>query len=108
MRRGGPASIRAAMGQRIAAFIEAELQSPMLDEIQEMLLVEYDVLPSILTIPRALERLNTTHKCGQRVHPARNDDARNAWRSRIALQHRAHQVVYVDESASNERNLDRR
>lgn len=26
----------------------------------------------------------------------------------MALQYRAHQVVYVDESASNERGLDRR
>lgn len=108
VRQGRPPSITVAMGHRIAAFIAAELQSPMLDEIQDMLLVEYDVCPSISTISRTLKKLNITHKRGQRVHPGRNEDVRDAWRSRIALQYRAHQVVYVDESASNERNLDRR
>lgn len=108
VRRGRPPSITAAMGQRIADFIAVELQSPMLDEIQDMLLVEYDVLPSLATISRALKKLNITHKRGQRVNPGRNEDVRDAWRCRIALQYRAHQVVYVDESASNERDLDRR
>lgn len=108
VRRGRPRALTAAIEERMAAFIAKSLQSLMLNEIQDMLVVEFDVFTSLSTISRALKRQNITHKRGQRIHPDRNEDTRTAWRARMALQYRAHQVVYVDESASNERGLDRR
>jgi len=82
-------------------------QSPTSDELQELLLNEFDIEVNSSTIRRRLKKMGISWKRGERRHPNRNEDSRQAWISKVA-QYKASQVIVVDESSTNERTLDRR
>jgi transposase len=77
------------------------------DEIAEFLLTEYGIQTHQSTISRVLKRLNQTYKRIERAHEERDDKARADWRSRL-YEYKANQIVFVDESAANERTKDHR
>jgi transposase len=104
--QGRPRKITNDAEERILDFLE---QNPTAyqDEITEFLLTEYDIEASQSTVSRVLKRLNQTHKRNERVCEERDNQARADWRSRLC-EYKANQIVFVDESAANERTKDRR
>ena len=46
--------------------------------MQEVLLNEFDIDVSIATISRRLKKVRYTRKRGERVHPSRNKESRDA------------------------------
>lgn len=84
------------------------LQSPTLDEMQTLLVEEFEIEASLSTVSRCLKRLKITYKKGERVYPNRDDHLRSMFRARIVERYTAEQLVVVNESACNERELDRR
>jgi len=104
--QGRPRKITHDAEEGILDFLE---QNPTAyqDEIAEFLFTEYDIQASQSTVSRVLKRLNQTHKRTEKVHEERDDKARADWRSRVC-EYKANQIVFVDESAANERTKDRR
>ena len=105
--KGRPLSITKAAEERLLEYIGESDQSPTLDEMQEVLLNEFNIDVSIATISRRLKKVRYTRKRGERVHPSRNEESRDAWLSKLT-EYKASQLVIVDESSTNERALDRR
>ena len=105
--KGPLPKITAAAEERLLEYILESDQSPTLDEMQEMLLNEFDIETSRPTICRRLKKVQFTRKRGERIHPNRNEDSRQAWLSKIS-EYKASQLIIVDESSTNERSLDRR
>jgi transposase len=104
--QGRPRKITKEAEEGILDFIE---QNPTAyqDEIAEFLLSEYGIEAHRTTVCRALKRLNQTHKRTEKANDERDDNARADWRARLC-QYKANQIVFVDESAANERTKDRR
>ena len=105
--RGRLPKITKAAEERLLEFILESDQSPTLDEMQEMLLNEFEIETSISAISRRLKKVQFTRKRGERIHPNRDENSRQAWLSKIA-EYKASQLIIVDESSTNERSLDRR
>jgi transposase len=78
-----------------------------LDEIQDFLLTEYQITASVPTVSRCVKKLKLTHKKTTRTNTAQDDTLRARYFARIAGVP-ANRIVVVDESAANERTLDRR
>lgn len=106
--RGRPRKLLPAMEDRLREYIAAAEQSPTLDEMQTLLIEEYGVSLDPSSIWRALERMRVSHKKGERVYPNKDPDLRAGYLGRIISNYTARQMIFVDESASNERGLDRR
>jgi transposase len=104
--QGRPRKITREAEEGILDFIE---QNPTAyqDEIAEFLLSEYNIEAYTSTVCRTLKRLNQTHKRNERVCEERDDKVRADWRSRLC-EYKANQIIFVDESAVNERTKDRR
>ena len=100
--------INKAAEERLVQYLEECLQSPTLDEMQTLLLEEFNIDVSISTVSKCLKRLKITYKKGERIHPNRDKHLRSLYHARIAERYSAEQLVVVDESACNESNLDRR
>ena len=81
--KGRPLSITKAAEERLLEYIGESDQSPTLDEMQEVLLNECDIDVSIATISRRLKKVRYTRKRGERVHPSRNEESRDAWLSKL-------------------------
>lgn len=78
-----------------------------MDELQDYLQEVFEVLPSITTLWRTLRRHNLTRKIVDKHVKERSEALRVVWRARQRLW-RPEQVVAVDESACNERTMDRK
>lgn len=105
---GRPRSISVAAAEALKAHINSCDQSPTIEEMQAYLYDIWETNCSISTVRRcAITKLNLTHKRGERINPGRNDQLRGEYASKM-MSYRASQLVVVDESASNEKNLDRR
>ena len=73
----------------------------------EFLLSEFGISVTQLTVSRLLKNLNQTHKRVERTHSKRDDELRAYFRAKI-YKYKANQLVFVDESAANERIKDRK
>src|SRR6266480_5530613 len=73
----------------------------------EFLLSEFDISVIQSTVSRLLKNLNQTHKRTERVHSERDDELRAHFRAKMC-EYKANQLVFVDESAANERTKDRK
>jgi transposase len=103
---GRPREISAEQEDGLISFIlenKAAHQFEMVQFLQE----EYDVVVSQPTVSRYLKKLRLTCKKLEREACARDDDLRRYHVGMIA-QYDYRYLVYVDESASNERTLDRK
>lgn len=105
--KGRQRKVTKAMEEALVSYIEQCDQSPTLDEFATYLLEEYDVDLSVPTLHRTMKRLKYSHKRGERFNPARDDTLRSNYWARVC-RYKASQLVVLDESAVNERNLDRR
>ena len=106
--RGRPLKVTPGIEDPIREYVAGCTQPYTLEEIQVMLLDEHDIAVDISTISRHLKTMNLTFKKGERVHPDRDEPVRLGYMTRIMSMYRANQLVFVDESASNKRGLDRR
>jgi transposase len=104
--QGRPRQIPFEAEQGILEFID---QNPTCyqDEIVDFLLTEYGISVHRTTVSRVLKKLNQTHKRIERLFPEASDVARAQFRSKMA-EYKANQIVFLDESAANERTGDRR
>lgn len=78
-----------------------------LDEMQYHCLIEHDVGVSERTLSRALANAHITRKVVQRIAAQRNEVKRMQFYLELDI-YREDQLIYVDESAANERTLDRK
>jgi transposase len=78
-----------------------------LEELQYHIELQYGLMPHLCTIWRCISRKGFTKKVAQRIAKERNHQARERFYDLIqSLQ--VDQLVYCDESACNERTLDRK
>lgn len=98
--------IPAEAEQGICDFLE---QNPTAyqDEIVEFLLSEYGINVHRTTVCRALQKMQQTHKRTERSNLEQDDVERANFRGRM-MEYKAPQIVFVDESAANERTGDRK
>lgn len=68
---------------------------------------EFDINCSISTVSRCIRRLKLTHKRVARVNCEQDEELRTLYLAKIA-DFTANQVIFVDESAANERTSDRK
>ena len=78
-----------------------------LDEIAYYLLVDHNLSVSEATISNTLRRVEFSRKVTQRV-AAQRDEAKRLEYWQTLQAYTAEQLVFVDESAANERTLDRK
>jgi transposase len=76
------------------------------DEIAEFLLEVYDIEVSQYTISTALARIKLTRKKLKKEAAQRNQELRTAWQDTLQY-FSANQLVFVDETGSDERTGDR-
>lgn len=77
------------------------------DEIAEFLDSEYLIQVYRSTVSRLLKKLGHTNKRIERAAEERDDEERAHWRSRLCGW-KPNQLVFLDESAANERTKDRK
>ena len=77
------------------------------DKIVDFLVEEYSITVSQSTVSRLLKQLQITHKKVERAHEERDNLLRAHWVARFS-EYRANQLVFMDESAANERTKDRK
>ena len=104
--RGRPCKLHQAAIEGVGDFMEEYLQAYM-DEVKAFLLEEYEIEVSLSTVTRRVREIGLTNKRTERTYPGRSDELRDAWLVEIA-EYEANQLVFVDESAVNERTADRR
>ena len=75
--------------------------------MQDFLFDEFDIQTSPSTIRRTLQAARWSRKAGSKVAAERSAPLRNAWQGR-QKQWFADQLVFLDESAANERTGDRK
>ena len=75
--------------------------------MQQFLYDEYELEASIATIARTLKRAKWSRKAVRARAAERSEPLRRAWRG-IQKQYDSDQLVFLDESASNERTGDRK
>jgi transposase len=92
--------------QKLFEFIE-DRPTAYLDEMQDFLYDEFDLEVSIQTIHRILQKAHWSRKAVSARAAERSAPLRNAW---IGIQKSwtADQLVFLDESAANERTGDRK
>jgi transposase len=78
-----------------------------LDEMQQFLYDEYELETSIATISRILKDAKWSRKSVQARAAERSEPLRRAWQG-IQKQYDSDQLIFLDESASNERTGDRK
>src|SRR2546421_2408698 len=104
--QGRPRKIHTEAEEGILDFLD-DNPTAYLDEIQDFLLTEYQITASVPTVSRCVKKLKLTHKKTTRTNTAQDDALRARYFSRI-VGVPANRIVVVDESAANERTLDRR
>lgn len=78
-----------------------------LDELQYYILINHGLWVSESTVSRAIKHGEFTRKVKQRIAAQRDEEKRNQfWLDLEAYE--ANQLAYVDESAANEKTLDRK
>ena len=81
--------------------------SAYLEEMQDYLYEDFDVVVSISTVWRALEKLKYTWKLAIKRAREQSEPLRRVYRARMG-QYKAEQIIAIDESACNERTGDRK
>lgn len=104
--QGRPRKITAAMGEGLKESLHAK-PSMYIDEMVWFLWDEFDCMVSERSVRRWLEQQRFSKKLIQRRAKERNQALRDYWYSRLA-KWEPHQLVFLDESTANERNLDRK
>jgi len=102
-----PVKIHKEAEEGIIDFLE-EYPTARRDEICDFLFDEYDIQCGVMTVSRALKRINMTHKVAGRIHTEQDAELRAAYLAEIAQLYTADQIVAIDESAANERTRDRK
>jgi hypothetical protein len=75
--------------------------------MQDFLYCRYNVWTSITTVYKTLKRLNWSWKVVQQRATERCASLRNAWKG-LMPKWDASELVFLDESAANERTSDRK
>ena len=104
--QGRPRKIHAEAEDSILDFLD-DNPTAYLDEIQDFLLTEHQIKASVPTVSRCVKKLRLTHKKTTSTKTAQDDTLRARYFARIAGVP-ANRIIVVDESAANERTLDRR
>jgi transposase len=104
--QGRPRKIHAQAEEGILDFLK-DNPAAYLDEVEDFLLTEYGIKASVPTVWRCLRRLKQIHKKTTRVKTAQDDALRARYFARI-VGVPVNRIVIIDESAANERTLDRR
>jgi transposase len=78
-----------------------------LDEMQDFLYCRYNVWASIMTIYQTLKHQNWSWKVVQQRAAERSASLCNAWKG-LMPQWDASELVFLNESAANERTSDRK
>jgi transposase len=104
--QGRPREIHQEAEQGILAFIDQNTTCYQ-SEIVDLLLTEYGISVHQTTVSRALQRLEQTHKRTERFFSEASDMERALFRSKMT-EYKANQIVFLDESAANERTGDRK
>ena len=94
------------MLQRLLEFLEDD-PTAYLDEMQQFLYDEYELEVSAATISRTLKEAKWSRKAVQARAAERSEPLRRAWQG-IQKQYDSDQLIFLDESASNERTGDRK
>jgi transposase len=104
--QGRPRRIPVEAEEGILEFID---QNPTCyqHEIADFLVTEYGISVHQATISRVLKKLKHTYKRIERLFPEASNVQRAQFRSKMA-EYKANQIVFLDESAANERTGDRR
>jgi translation initiation factor 2 alpha subunit (eIF-2alpha) len=84
-----------------------EKPTAYIEEMADFLLDEFDVLPSETTTYRTLERVKWTRKVASKHAKERSEALREVFWL-ISREWDPSQVVAIDESAANERTVDRK
>jgi transposase len=104
--QGRPRKIHTEAEEGILDFLD-DNPTAYLDEIQDFLLTEYQITASVSTVSRCIKKLKLTHKKTTRTNTAQDDTLRARYFARITGVP-VNRIIIVDESATNERTLDRR
>ena len=104
--QGRPRKITADAEQGLLDFLD-DNPSAYQDEMIEFLLSEFGISVTQSTVSRLLKNLNQTHKRVERIYSERDDKLQAHFRAKMC-EYKANQLVFVDESAANERIKDRK
>ena len=104
--QGRPRKVHAEAEEGIVDFLE-EYPTAQLDEICDFLSDEYDIDVTRMTASRVLRKLKVTYKTVRRVHTEQDPYLRASYMASLT-ELSAEQLVYIDESAANERTKDRK
>ena len=104
--QGRPRKIHMEAEEGVVDFLE-EYPTARQDEVCDFLLDEYDISTSPSLVCRLLKRLRISSKLIERTHAEQDPALRVSYLANLT-QYTADQLVYVDESASNERTKDRK
>ena len=103
---GRPRTLHTAAVASLQEFY-AENPQAYLYEAKAFLEDEHNLQVSTSTLCRQMKRMNFSNKRTERHYPSRDDQLREDWVIRIS-HFEAHQLIFVDESAADKRNTDRR
>ncbi len=84
-----------------------EYPTAYIDEVAAFVNEEYDIQTSRETIRKAMKNAHLTRKTISRIPTERDETLRRRWAIELCTMS-AEQLVFVDESAANERTMNRR
>jgi transposase len=101
--------MRFSVNFRVQHLLNFLLDQPTayLDEMATFLFDEFEIEPSLATISRILSEAKWSRKAVQSRAAERNEPLRTVWWGR-QKKYQSHQLVFLDESAANERTGDRK
>jgi len=106
-RKPGPAKVITEEAANYLIELLAADADYYLEELQHQLLIEYEIYASLSTISRCIKGQEFSRKRLQRHAAQRDSIARAAYWLEMAV-FDADQLVFVDESAANERSAERK
>lgn len=105
--RGRPRKLTKAIEDSLLEWASRQDQSPYLDEMKAYIEDQFGVVVHLSTVQRVLKSRGWSWKKGDKYNPARDSELRAQYWGRVH-RYKASQLVVLDESAVNERTLDRR
>lgn len=107
VRRGRPPTLRRLHAKGLLDYVNSRPQA-YLEEMRDWLYDEYDILTTIWTVYRELERADFSRKLGTKRAIEHSEPIRRVWSARVAQNYIADQIVAIDESACDECTSDRK
>lgn len=105
--RGRPRLLGSELWKQVLDWAADQPQSPYAEEMSAYIDDQWGITVSRSTVSRWLKESGWSWKLAERYNPNRSDDLRSSFIGRISG-YKASQLVILDESAVNERAVDRR